>query len=156
MLNDDAIRAVRPSTKPRKLFDEKGLYLCVMPAGGRLWRFKYYFPPGGRGNKEKLISLGTYPEVSLAQARERRDAARQDVANGIDPSLRRTCEKICLGNTFESVAREKCGKRTPSPVSPSSRMLRLRANGHALPDPPAPQSVPRLWLFARRRAVRHR
>jgi hypothetical protein len=74
--------------------------------GGRLWRFKYHFPPRAPGNKEKLISLGTYPEVSLRQARERRDAARQDVANGIDPNLRRTCEKICLGATFEAVARE--------------------------------------------------
>ena len=108
MLNDDVIRTVR-SRKPKKLFDEKGLYLLVTPGGARLWRFKYRFPPRTPGNAEKLISLGKYPEVSLRQARERRDAARQDVANDVDPSLRRTCEKICLGNTFEAVAREFIG-----------------------------------------------
>jgi hypothetical protein len=60
--------------------------------------------------------------VSLAQARERREAARQDVANGIDPSLRRTCEKVCLGNTFEAVAREFIGVR----ARPTSRSRALR------------------------------
>ncbi|HEY3654631.1 MAG TPA: Arm DNA-binding domain-containing protein [Steroidobacteraceae bacterium] len=63
-------------------------------SGGRLWRFKYRFPPRAPGNKEKCISLGAYPEVSLERARKRRDAARLDVANGTDPSLRRVCETI--------------------------------------------------------------
>jgi hypothetical protein len=94
MLSNDVIRALRPSNKNRKSFDEKGLYLLLTPSGGRLWRFKYRFPPRTPNNKEKSISLGTYPEVSLDQARERRDAARRDVANGIDPSLRRTCDNV--------------------------------------------------------------
>ena len=106
MLTDNSVRSLRPCAKPRKVFDAKGLFILVTPPGGRLWRFKYRFPPRVAGNKEKQLSLGSYPEVSLAQARERRDAARQDLAQGIDPSLRRTCEKICLGNTFEAVARE--------------------------------------------------
>jgi integrase len=109
MLNNDVIRALRPSNKSRKSFDEKGLYLLLTPSGGRLWRFKYRFPPRTPNNKEKSISMGTYPEVSLEQARERRDAARRDVASGIDPGLRRTCEKICEGSTFEAVAREFFG-----------------------------------------------
>jgi hypothetical protein len=104
MLTDEAIRNIRATNTNRKLFDEKGLYLLVTPGGAQPWRFKYYFPPRASDNKEKCISLGSYPEVSLEQARERCDAARQDVANGIDPTVRRTCEKICLGDTFEAVA----------------------------------------------------
>ncbi len=107
MLNEDVIRSFfRSVTQQQKLFDENGLYLLLTPSGGRLWRFKYRFPPRTPGNKEKCISLGVYPEVSLERARKRRDAARLDVANGIDPSLRRVCENICMGNTFEAVARE--------------------------------------------------
>ena len=123
MINDEDVRSVRTSTKPRKLFDEKGLYLLVVPSGGRLWRLKYRFPPRAPGNKEKCISLGSYPEVSLVQARERRDAARRDVANGVDPSLRRTCQKICLGNTFEAVAREFIGVLRAANINPESPSL---------------------------------
>jgi hypothetical protein len=106
MLTDDTICALPTSAKPQRLSDEKGLYLLMTPGGARLWRFRYRFPPRSSGNKENLISLGRYPEVSLAQARERRDAARKDVANGVDPSLRRNAEKLYRGNTFEAVARE--------------------------------------------------
>ena len=109
MLTDATIAVLRAGPKPRKLFDKRGLYLLITPSGGRLWRLKYRFPPRTPGNKEKSISLGAYPDVSLAQARERRDAARRDVANGIDPSLRRVCQKICVGNSLEAVAREFFG-----------------------------------------------
>ena len=110
MLTDDVIRAVQAAAaSPQKLFDEKGLYLLITPGGTRLWRLKYHFPPRSSGNREKLISLGSYPEVSLAQARERRDAARRDIATGIDPSVRRTCERLCVASSFESVAREFIG-----------------------------------------------
>jgi hypothetical protein len=57
MLNDDEIHALQPGKKQLKLFDEKGLYLLITPGGGRLWRFKYHFPPRAPGNKEKLVSL---------------------------------------------------------------------------------------------------
>ncbi len=117
MLNDATIRALGSSTKPRKVFDAKGLYLFVTPSGGRLWRLKYRFPPRSPGNKEKSISLGAYPEVSLEQARERRGAARRDIANGINPSLRRICEKIFLSNTFEAVAREFVGVLRAASIS---------------------------------------
>jgi len=118
MLTDDIIVAAQATASPQKLFDEKGLYLLVTPGGGRLWRFKYRFPPQTAGNKEKLISLGSYPEVSLAQARDRRDAARRDIASGIDPSLRRTCERLCVGTAFESVAREFIGVLRAANISP--------------------------------------
>lgn len=52
MLTDDVVRAAQPTTSPQKLFDEKGLYLLITPGGGRLWRFKYHFPPRSSGNKD--------------------------------------------------------------------------------------------------------
>lgn len=106
MLTDTAIRSVKPSQKPQKLFDEKGLFLAVTPSGGRLWRFKYRFPKSGPTRKEMLLALGSYPEISLKQARERRDDARRDIGNGIDPALRRRSERQISVNTFKSVALE--------------------------------------------------
>src|SRR5882724_13518185 len=69
MLSENVIRFSRPVTRKQKLFDEKGLYLLLTPRGSRLWRFKYRFPPRVPGNKEKCLSLGAYPEVSLERAR---------------------------------------------------------------------------------------
>jgi len=70
-LTDTAIKKAKPEAKQRKLYDERGLFLLISPKGGKWWRFKYLF-----GGKEKLLSLGTYPDVSLKDARERRDEAR--------------------------------------------------------------------------------
>jgi integrase len=106
MLTDTMIRAAKPAPKPQKLFDEKGLYVVVMPTGGRLWRFKYRFPKRGPLRKERLLALGSYPEVSLRAARDRRDEARRDLANGIDPGLKRKCEQASPGDTFKAVALE--------------------------------------------------
>jgi integrase len=97
MLTDAQVRAARPSASPRKLFDARGLYLHVMPNGGRYWRFNYRF----RG-KNKTLALGVYPDVSLAKARERHQAAREQLVENIDPCL----EKQISGKTFEEVARE--------------------------------------------------
>lgn len=99
------VKNAKPGDKPQKLFDGGGLYLLVQPTGGRLWRLKYRF-----GGKEKLVSLGTYPDISLKEARERRDKARQELAQGIDPSSKRKAEKSSkaelAANSFEAVARE--------------------------------------------------
>ena len=70
------------------MFDGGGLYLEVATTGSKLWRFKYRF-----NSKEKLLALGTYPDVSLAKARERRDEARQLLADGIDPGTHRKATK---------------------------------------------------------------
>lgn len=104
-------RNAKPGIKPDgtstdkryKLTDEKGLYLEVAPSGGKWWRFKYRF-----AGKEKRLSLGVYPEVSLKEAREKRDDYRKQVANGIDPSDVRKAEKITQAGleSFEYVARE--------------------------------------------------
>jgi hypothetical protein len=80
-LTDTALRSAKPSQKSVKLFDERGLYLEVSPTGGKWWRLKFRFD-----SKEKRLSLGVYPDVSLKDARDRRDAARKLLANGIDPS----------------------------------------------------------------------
>ncbi len=101
MLTLTEIRAATPRDKPYKLSDGGGLYLLVNPKGSAWWRLKYRFE-----RREKLLSLGVYPHVSLQQARLRRDDAKKAIANGIDPSVKRRAEKLADENTFEAVARE--------------------------------------------------
>ena len=79
-LTDFAIRALKHGDKPIKKADERGLFLLLQPSGGKLWRLKYRF-----NGKEKKLSLGCYPDVSLKQARRRRDQAREMLAMGKDP-----------------------------------------------------------------------
>jgi len=101
--NDQAQNFVK-TDKPYKLSDGGGLYLEVDPSGGRYWRFKYRFP------KEKRISLGVYPEVSLEDARAAKDVCRKQLANGIDPGVARKAQKAAraskAANSLEVVARE--------------------------------------------------
>ncbi len=87
-LTDLAIRKAAPGDRPRKMADGGGLYLEIRPTGAKWWRLKYR-----HGGKEKRISLGVYPEVSLAMARARREEARALLADGIDPSEARKDEK---------------------------------------------------------------
>jgi len=105
MLTEVKIRTFKPSEKSVRLSDERGLYLEVTPNGGRWWRLRYRF-----GGKEKLISLGTYPDTGLRAARQRRDAARKLLETGVDPSEARRAEKASNSqvatNSFEAVARE--------------------------------------------------
>lgn len=100
-LTDTALRAAKPTEKAQKLFDGNGLYLMITPTGTKSWRLKYRFQ-----GKEKLISLGPYPTVSLKEARERATAARKTLESGTDPSAERKREKNMTQNTFEMVARE--------------------------------------------------
>jgi integrase len=104
-LTDTAIRNAKPAKKAVKLFDERGLYLEVSPAGGKWWRLKYRFD-----GKEKRLSLGVYPDVGLKDARDRRDTARKLLSNGVDPSENRRAQKSAradgAANSFEVVARE--------------------------------------------------
>jgi len=104
-LSHTAVQTARPKDKRYKLYDEKGLFLLVTPNGGKWWRFKYRYE-----NKEQLLSLGIYPEVSLKEARERRDRAREEVAMGVNSSVTRKTEVVlqvkAVTDTFEAVARE--------------------------------------------------
>jgi len=105
VLTDIKVKSAKAKDKPYKLTDGQGLYLQVTPAGGKWWRFKYRFD-----GKEKLISFGTYPEVSLADARDKRTEARKQVAAGINPGEIRKAQKqaavAVTENSFEVVARE--------------------------------------------------
>jgi hypothetical protein len=78
MLTISHLRAIKPEAKMTRHYDEKGMYLQVSPVGGMYWRLKYR-----QGGKEKLFSIGTYPEFSLAEARARRDDARKLISDGI-------------------------------------------------------------------------
>ena len=109
MLNDTRIRQAKPRERDYKLTDFDGLQLLVRPTGSKLWRFAYRF-----GGKQKQLALGAHPAVTLAEARERRDAARKLLANGTDPGLQRRLEKIAAaagGNTFREVAEELLDKQ---------------------------------------------
>jgi integrase len=106
-LTNTAIQNAKPAEKPYKIYDTDGLFMQITPAGGKWWRFKYRFE-----GKEKLLSLGTYPEVSLKEARDKRDEARKLLATEppIDPSEKRqkikADRKLNSANSFELVARE--------------------------------------------------
>src|SRR5574343_944018 len=104
-LSDLSIRNAKPSDKPYKLPDEKGLFLLVHPNGSKYWRQKYRF-----NGKEKLLAFGLYPDISLRDARARRDDARKLLANGIDPGEAKKAQKAAgierAANCFEVVARE--------------------------------------------------
>ena len=112
-LTDTAIRTAKPGEKPVKLADEKGLYLLMTPAGGKWWRLDYRF-----SSKRKTLSMGIYPEVSLKEARDKRDEARKHLAQGIDPGENRKATKAAKAdratNSFESVAREWFSKLSPN------------------------------------------
>lgn len=109
-LTDTAIRKSKPTGKTQRLVDGGGLYLEISPAGGKWWRLKYRVL-----GKEKRLSLGTYPDTGLADARAKRDAARKLLAVGVDPGEHRKATKAAgeerAGNSFEVVAREWLGKR---------------------------------------------
>ena len=100
MLTEVAIKAIKPAEKITRHYDEKGLYLEVSPAGGRWWRIKYSF-----GGKEKRLSLGTYPTVTLKEARNKRDEYRRILADGIDPANARKATQREGKQSFEQVAR---------------------------------------------------
>jgi integrase len=110
-LTDTTIRNAKAVDKAIKLFDGGGLFLQVMPTGGKWWRFRYRFE-----GKHKLLSLGTYPAVSLKQARAKRDEMRQHLAAGQDPSAVRKAAKTrrSSANSFEVVALEWFTKFAPT------------------------------------------
>lgn len=101
MLTEVEIRAAKAVEKPLKLFDGGGLYLLVTPNGGRWRRLKYRYE-----GKERGISLGVYPDVSLKRARICRDDARRMIAEGVDPSARRQADKNARAVTFQVIADE--------------------------------------------------
>ena len=108
MLSKLLIEKTKHGSKTIRLWDGRGMYLEISPKGGKWWRLKYWF-----GGKERRMSLGVFPDVSLADAREKREEARRKVAAGVDPGEQRKAEAIALvettENTFEAIAREWFG-----------------------------------------------
>ncbi|MBF0503315.1 MAG: integrase arm-type DNA-binding domain-containing protein [Candidatus Riflebacteria bacterium] len=104
-LTDTAVRLAKPGEKPKKMFDGHGLFLLVTKAGGKCWRLKYRHL-----GVEKLLALGTYPEITLKEARDRRDQARKLLANDVDPGDNKKAAKAATTerttNSFEVIARE--------------------------------------------------
>jgi len=109
MLTHIQIVSAKPSAKPFNLSDSQGLFLTVQPNGSKLWRLSYRYL-----GRQKTLHLGPWPDVSLADARVRRDAARKQIAAGLDPAQEkkraRVTEKIAAANTFKDVAEEWVAK----------------------------------------------
>jgi integrase len=168
-LSDPAIRKAVPGDKPRKLSDGGGLYLELQPNGARWWRLKYRIH-----GKEKRLSLGVYPAVTLAQARVKREEARALIAAGTDPSETRKADKahqqrqqevqamaaagLPLPDSFESVAREWFATRHAdwSPGYASKVIARLEADVFPFigARPVAEVTPPELLALLRRMEVR--
>lgn len=121
-LTDFAIRGAKPSGKPYDLRDSLGLCLRVSPAGGRSWHFRYYW-----AGKQNRISFGSYPDVSLQQARAKRDEARSQLAKGINPHVERKLKqravRLASDNTFSAVFEQWLAHR--SIVLPDGRQSTL-------------------------------
>lgn len=105
MLTDLKIRSLKPKGKAYKQYDQRGLYLEVAKSGSKLWRLRYQF-----AGKAKLISLGLYPTVGVAEARRKRDFYLEQIRDGVDPAARRKAQKRSAANSsersLETVARE--------------------------------------------------
>jgi len=100
-LTDKGIQAAKPRSRPYKLGDGEGLYLLINPNGTKWWRFKYKFQ-----GREKLLSMGTFRDVSLKRARQKRKDAREQLDAGIDPSAARKAKRHIGAESFEDLAEE--------------------------------------------------
>ncbi|SDQ82343.1 integrase arm-type DNA-binding domain-containing protein [Pseudoxanthomonas sp. CF125] len=133
-LTDIAIRKAIPGAKPAKLTDSGGLYVLLKPDGARWWRWDYRRPLTGQRN---TLSLGTYPDTGLADARAKRDEARKLLARGLDPGEQRkatkTARKEGAANSFEVIAREWLAVKAPEWTSKQHDKERDRLQNHAFP-----------------------
>jgi integrase len=131
-LSDAMVRNAKPKEKSYKMTDGEGLFLCIMPSGSKYWRMRYFF-----GGKEKLLALGVYPEVTLADARERRAQARKILAAGNDPGeVKKEAKRLATFNhvnTFEVIAREWYENRKHEWAASSADTLHSRLERHILP-----------------------
>ncbi len=126
-LTDIQVKTAKPKDKPYKLADGGGMYLEVTPTGSKLWRMKFKQANG----KESRLAFGSYPEVSLLEARRKRVKAREHLANDIDPAQVKRIEKknklVAAANTFEAIAREWHANKSTSSWQPQTSVQNLRA-----------------------------
>jgi hypothetical protein len=143
-LTDTAIRKAKPEAREYKMADGAGLYLLVTPAGGKLWRLKFRID-----GREKKLSIGSYPEISLADARRRRDEARELIALGKDPAREKQQAKhraqVAAGDTFAEIGREYLDKRIREGMAKATTIkneYHLTCLAPALGACPSPQLAP--------------
>ena len=128
MLNNTQIKNAKAKEKQYRLSDGNGLYLEITPKGSKRWRWRYRY-----ARKEKMLSLGLYPAVSLKQARERAEDMRRQLGEGLDPSQIRKEKKFAEGFTFEVVALEWLEKFSGQWTEGHARNLRVRLEQGMLP-----------------------
>lgn len=132
MINELMIKNAKAQSKPYKITDSGGLTLLVQKNGTKYWLMRYRF-----GGKEKMLGLGTYPNVGLKDARLKRDEIRRDIANNIDPSHKRKIEKISkvisINNSFESIAMEWFDKQKATWVERHAFNIRRRLELNVFP-----------------------
>ena len=128
-----AIRNAKPKDKPYKLTDERGLYLLINPNGSKLWKLKYR-----AGGVEKKLSFGAYPDVSLADARDKREEARKQIAGDIDPGvLKQTAKRskqALAENSFETIVREWHTKVSANWTEKYRNRIIVRFEQHVFPS----------------------
>jgi len=151
-LSDAKARNAKPKAKPYKIADGEGLFLLVTPSGSKYWRLKYFF-----AGKEKLLALGVYPDVTLADARDRKANARKVLAAGNDPAeVKKEAKREAVlrsANAFESVAREWFEKRKHQWAASSADLALARLETHILPKlgdrPVAEINAPEVFAMLR-------
>lgn len=133
-LTELAVRQAKPKTKDYKLSDEKGLFLLVKVNGARYWRLKYRHPVS---KKERVLAIGVYPEISLKQARAKREEARNLLAEGIDPSEYKQQERVYqeseVLNSFEPLANEWFIKQQNTWAPATSKKNRAMLDNELIP-----------------------
>jgi integrase len=129
-LSDTALRKAKSMDRPYKLADEKGLFMLVTPNGGKWWRLKYRV-----SGKEKLLALGTYPDTSLAAAREKRDEARKQLAAGVDPGEAKKAVKASIAgaDSFEAIALEWLAQTDAKRAANTNSTIKTRMEADLLP-----------------------
>ncbi|NWF97447.1 MAG: integrase arm-type DNA-binding domain-containing protein [Nitrospirae bacterium] len=127
MLTEVKIKTLKPKEKPYKLFDEKGLYLFVTPNGSKYWRYDYRY-----NGKRKTASFGVYPEVSLKQARQKRDEARASIRQGVDISQKKKKTEEAI--YFKTIAMEWLQVRQVEIKPGHLKTIKCRLNKYILPN----------------------
>ena len=133
LLTETKVRNAKPKDRMYRLADGDGLFLQIVPTGGKYWRLRYFFT-----GKEKMLALGTYPKLSLSDARDRRIAAHKCLTDGIDPSAKKKQQKrlavFNAANTFEAVAKEWFETNKPQWTPDHAERLWRRIVLHAVSE----------------------
>lgn len=131
-LSDKKVREAKILTKKYKLYDGNGLHILISPSGSKLWRFKYQF-----AGKEKLMSFGMFPILTLQEARDKQFEARRLLLAGIDPNARKQEEQKAIrqaaANTFEAIALEWHDTNSPRWEAKTAKMILRRMQNHLFP-----------------------